>query len=126
MVAWLRKIFQGILNWLLGRPQPLRTKYIDEIPDTLKAKTVYIIGEGNYRWYAVMLCPGGCGTVLHMNLMPDSRPKWSLTEHSDGTISLHPSIWRKTGCQCHFWLKNGRVQWCKGGYCKLAHPKNVS
>lgn len=125
-MAWFKRFFQEILNWLLGRPRPLRTKYSDEIPDALKAKTVYIIGEGNYRWYAVMLCPGGCGTVLHMNLMPDSRPRWSLTEHGDGTISLHPSVWRKTGCQCHFWLKRGKVEWCDMGRCKLALSTNAS
>ncbi|WP_236819161.1 DUF6527 family protein [Alicyclobacillus ferrooxydans] len=60
-----------------------------------------------------MLCPCGCGEVLHMSLHPDGRPRWELTRHPDGTVSLSPSVWRKVGCRSHFFLERGRVRWCK-------------
>ncbi|TKW76928.1 MAG: hypothetical protein DI543_18380, partial [Bradyrhizobium icense] len=56
--------------------------------------------------------PCGCGSVLHMNLLPDERPCWEVTQHGDGTASLHPSVWRQKDCKSHFWFRRGRVQWC--------------
>ena len=47
-----------------------------------------------------------------MNLLPDERPRWSLTLNADGTATLYPSIWRNRGCHSHFWLRGGRIQWC--------------
>ncbi|MER9141803.1 DUF6527 family protein [Mesorhizobium sp. M0871] len=60
-----------------------------------------------------MLCPCGCRRVLHMNLLADERPCWRLTRHDDGTTTLHPSVWRTTGCGSHFWFRRGRVEWCR-------------
>lgn len=60
-----------------------------------------------------MLCPCGCGRVLHMNLLPDERPCWRVTRHEDGSASLHPSVWRKKDCGFHFWFKKGQVKWCR-------------
>jgi hypothetical protein len=60
-----------------------------------------------------MLCPCGCGETLHMSLLPDSHPKWKLLRHDDGTVSLHPSVWRTKGCRSHFFLRNGMIVWCE-------------
>jgi hypothetical protein len=46
-----------------------------------------------------------------MNLMSDTRPRWELTEHRDGTVSLHPSVWRKKDCRSHFFLRHGDIEW---------------
>lgn len=102
--SWLRR------SWLGDRP--FRTADADEEPDHLDPRTVYVIKDAGQSWAAVMSCPGGCGQVLHMNLLPDTKPVWKLTEHSDGTVSLTPSVWRREGCGCHFWLRSGRVNWC--------------
>ncbi|WP_415195487.1 DUF6527 family protein [Rhodopseudomonas sp.] len=59
-----------------------------------------------------MLCPCGCGKILHMNLLPDERPCWQLTVDADGLATLHPSIWRQKDCGSHFWFRRGRVIWC--------------
>ena len=61
-------------------------------------------------------CPCGCGRVLHMNLLPDERPCWRVTRNVDGTVTLHPSVWRKKDCGSHFWLRNGRIRWCQAGF----------
>jgi Family of unknown function (DUF6527) len=58
-----------------------------------------------------MLCPGRCGKTLEMNLLPDAKPVWTFVKDAGGAVSLHPSVWLKTGCGCHFILKGGRVRW---------------
>ncbi|WP_246510696.1 DUF6527 family protein [Bradyrhizobium glycinis] len=58
-----------------------------------------------------MRCPEGCGRTLSMNLLPGAHPCWTLQEHPDGTGSLTPSVWRKEGCGCHFFLRRGKIEW---------------
>lgn len=83
------------------------------MPEVLAADSVYIAGEGGHRWFVAMICPCGCGEILHMNLLPKSRPRWRLTENEDGTVTLYPSIWRKKGCGSHFFLRRGLIKWWK-------------
>lgn len=118
----LKKLGNFILNFIHKLRRPFKTVYLSDTPDRLNEKTLYIIGEGEYKWYVVMLCPGGCGSVLYMNLMKDTRPRWQLTEHADGTASLYPSVWRQKECRCHFWLRHGLIEWCKSGYCSHRKP----
>jgi hypothetical protein len=107
---WLR-------SWFVRKTpvRPLRTVHLEELPDVLDPKDVYVLGEGQYRWFVGMMCPCGCGETVQMSLLKDAKPRWSLVEHTDGTISLHPSVWRKIGCRSHFFLRHGVIQWCNGG-----------
>lgn len=104
--------------FLLNLLQPLglwrptyRGQHVTDLPDRLKPDLVYIVGDDGYDWSAAMLCPGGCGKTLEMNLLPDAHPAWTVAEQLNGVISLHPSVWLKTGCKCHFVLQQGRVRW---------------
>lgn len=102
-------------RWLRARlyqPRPLWTQHLEELPDALRSGVVYVLGEGRYRWSVTTLCPCGCGAVLQMSVMREGRPRWQLEEHEDGTISLHPSVWRKEGCRSHFFLRHGWIIWC--------------
>ena len=49
-----------------------------------------------------MLCPCGCKRVLHLNLLPDERPCWTLTLHPDGTSTLFPSGARGAAALTYF------------------------
>jgi hypothetical protein len=89
-----------------------RVSYVDDEPKRPSPRTVYVIRDAGKDWAAVMTCPGGCGQALHMNLILDSKPVWKLTEHPGGTLSLSPSVWRRQGCGCHFWIRYGRIHWC--------------
>lgn len=109
---WLRTIFTRLVRWLTRRPAPLYVKRVEELPDNLDPRAVYLVGEGEYLWFAAMVCPCGCGATLHMSLMPDSRPRWEVTEHADGTITLDPSVWRVKDCRSHFFLRRGQIIWC--------------
>jgi hypothetical protein len=108
---------KSFLNFLFGwiwrlRKAPIyRGQHVADLPDKLARGIVYIVGADGYDWSAAMLCPGGCGKTLEMNLLPDAKPAWKVTENADTTISLRPSVWLKTGCRCHFVLKDGHVRW---------------
>jgi len=110
-----RWIWRNVRGWFgPRRERPLKTVTVEELPDRLDAKTVYVAGENGHVWFVAMLCPCGCGETLQVSLLADVRPRWSLTQHQDETISLRPSVWRQVGCRSHFFLVRGRIQWCEG------------
>lgn len=95
------------------RSAPARaTRFAEELPDVFDPWTVYVVGEGAHVWFAALICPCGCRELLQMSLHPEGRPRWRLTLHAGGTVSLKPSVWRRTGCRSHFFLRRGRVEWC--------------
>jgi len=104
---WLRAWLDVHGFW----PIIYRAEHVTDLPDKLKRDRLYIVGEDGYDWSAAMLCPGGCGKVLEMNLLPDAHPVWRITTRADGAASLHPSVWLKTGCACHFVLQEGHIRW---------------
>ncbi|WP_419192496.1 DUF6527 family protein [Engelhardtia mirabilis] len=58
-----------------------------------------------------MLCPCGCGEEIQLNTV-GGHPRWSVEVEIDGTVTLAPSVWRKAGCESHFFLRSGAIQWC--------------
>ncbi len=83
----------------------------EEIPVKPRKKTLYIVTEDNVPWSAAMVCPCGCGAILHLNLLPDEHPMWRLVWNADKSVSLIPSILRQVGCHSHFWIRQSRVYW---------------
>ena len=105
-----RRIWARIGHWFV---RPYRTVIVEEtLPEQLERRVMYIVREDGFDEQAAMLCPCACGCILHMNLLPDERPCWRVTQNIDGTATLYPSVWRKKDCGSHFWLRNGHVQWC--------------
>jgi len=115
VIVWSKRLFARLGSWLRDPfKRPYRTVVVEEdLPAQLRQRTLYIVQEDGFLEQATMLCPCGCGRTLHMNLIPDERPCWHLTQHTDGTVTLHPSVWRKKDCGAHFWFRRGRVQWCR-------------
>ena len=90
-----------------------RTKFVKgDLPSILKRKVLYVVQEDDFLWHASMVCPCGCREQIHMNLLPDERPCWKLKVHSDQSVSLSPSVWRKVGCKSHFWFRLNKIHWC--------------
>jgi hypothetical protein len=111
LLGFFSRLFSKLAFW--NKPKPYSTIFVEDcLPDNLKLKTLYVVHENGAFEQAAMLCPCACGQILHMNLLQDERPCWKVTHHSDGTASLHPSVWRKKGCRSHFWFQRGNVQWC--------------
>ena len=96
---------------LLGQTK-FKVIEVTDLPAQLDKQKIYIVGEGPYRWFLALLCPCGCQEVIYLNVRPDSHPYWRIREHA-GTISIDPSIWRQKGCGSHFYIRKGRIQWCK-------------
>lgn len=115
-MKWWQRLLHG---WLRRRRGGLdaypvmMTDFQTDLPDHPAPATIYLIGEGRNLWVAALVCPCGCGELLQMSLMPHGRPRWKATQHWDGTVSLHPSVWRQKGCRSHFFLRRGRVLWCR-------------
>jgi hypothetical protein len=86
---------------------------VEELPDEMRADQIYVVGEADHLWYVAMLCPCGCKATLQMSLMHGNRPKWHLTEHKDGMISLYPSVRRVKGCHSHFIIRQSKIYWCE-------------
>jgi hypothetical protein len=116
--AFLTAIWLWTRSWFVrpDKPKvPFKTVLLAELPELLDPGSVYVLGEGQYRWFVAMLCPCGCKAVLQVSLLTDAKPRWRLIEHADdGTVTLQPSVWRLEGCRSHFFLRRGRIQWCPG------------
>jgi hypothetical protein len=108
----LRRLALRCLFWFgLGRRRPaLKIVRADELPDPPLQGVLYIIGERNEDWFAALVCPCRCGSLIELNLVPPGRPCWMLNEGAEGP-TLFPSVWRKTGCRSHFWVRDGRIAW---------------
>ena len=108
----LHRILRKLQRTLTVGPVPLETAFVPAVPGVLRKDTVYLVTEENDPWTVVMRCPCGCSEALYMSLIKGS-PRWAFEYHPDGTVSLHPSVWRTGGCRSHFFLRKGRISWCR-------------
>lgn len=112
----MKTLFQCFRRWWfdwIGQSPPYETLFVESDPPTeMVPNTFYVIIEDGFPWYASLVCPCGCGEVLHMNLLTDERPYWSLVQHFSGLSSLRPSVKRTKTCKSHFWYIKGRIRWC--------------
>ena len=110
----LIRLTRRVREWLYFWRRPVyQTAYVEETsPDCPEPNTLYVVREDGFEEEAVMVCPCGCQSILHMNLLKDERPCWNLILHKDGTVTLLPSVRRRKGCGSHFWFRKGRVFWC--------------
>ena len=119
MIAWFLRVLRLLLDWLLGRRKvpavadaPFQIVHVVEDPDIVAPKRLYAVGENGYLWHAIMLCPCGCEKKISLNLVTDDSPCWTLTD-SAGVPTLYPSVRRQVGCHSHFFLRDGRIEWCE-------------
>ena len=93
-----------------------KTAWVEDFPEKLKKKTIYVIGGKNHPFQVVFSCPKNCNKKIFLNISKQHSKfeRWELTEHKNGTISLTPSIYMKAlDCGCHYWFKRGHVHWIK-------------
>lgn len=108
---WLKNIWR----WILGYRRDLSLRFIigDTPPESVKRGHLVVARENGECWAAALLCPCGCNDRLEVALIPDVTPHWRLTVSKNGAPNLFPSVWRKTGCLSHFWVREGRIVWCR-------------
>jgi len=98
------------------KKRPYMVAYIEEpLPLKLKNSVIYAVLEDGIPWYACLRCPCGCGATVFLSLLTEDYPSWRLSENTDGTVTLYPSVWRTTGCRSHFSIRRGHILWHRAG-----------
>lgn len=109
LIQW----FKNLLRRLFRRQRVdirARDSFGDDAPTSVPPKQLLRMIDEGEAWAAVMACPCGCGAVIELLLSNAARPHWTLTVSGD-LPTLHPSVWRSTGCRSHFWVREGRIHW---------------
>ena len=113
MFNWIEKLFA-----LLGFRRRQRSfrqvcvKLIGESDAAAKSGGILVLaGTVQKPKWLKFACPCGCGEILALNLMTSHSPHWKIEHHSDGTITVAPSV-DATKCGAHFWIRRNRVEWC--------------
>lgn len=115
MLKHLFKIlFKQYLN-ILAQFYLYTTDWVEDLPRKPSKYTIYIIGGRKYPFQAILVCPRkGCSNVISIDVSPEIFPRWKITEHPEGTISLYPSVHLNSlDCNCHYWLREGKIYWAE-------------
>lgn len=67
-----------------------------------------LIVRNQPRWL-ILKCPCGCGDEIPVNLDRRTGQAWRLYRDRDKHLTLFPSVWRDTGCQTHFIIRNSQI-----------------
>lgn len=106
-------LFLNQILHVFRTPKTDLIKMIGDLPDIVEHNTIYITGEKGRWTYLTMKCPCGCGDIIELNLNSNYRPRWMVTWHGNGNISISPSINRSKKCRSHFFYTKGKVLWCQ-------------
>ena len=113
-MKWLLRLLWGTVkkpvSWWRFRTR-IKSVAVEELPERLQKQRLYLLGARE-PWGAALLCPCGCGEVIHLSLMQQDSPRWRLKLEPQGVPTLTPSVWRTKGCRSHFFLRQGSVVWC--------------
>lgn len=89
----------------MSRVKTVEHRFVDEIPDVLAERTVYVCIPFATVVHA---CLCGCGDEIVTPLDPT---EWRMTYDGE-TISLAPSVgnW-SSRCESHYWIVKNEVRW---------------
>lgn len=108
----------GIRKWwrdVWARFGPARRLIViegDSLPQSMPRRDLVLAREDGEDWCVGMRCPCGCGDIIELLVTAEAKPRWDISADRERRPTLSPSVWRKTGCRSHFWVRRGRVQWC--------------
>lgn len=83
----------------------------DSLPAKMPMRSLVLARDGREDWCVGFKCPCGCGHTIELLLIDEASPRWDCEIDKRGRPSLHPSVWLKSGCKSHFWLKHGKIHW---------------
>jgi hypothetical protein len=110
-IAWHFGLLIDVLGNGRSHAEKLyRWTRVEEPPEKLESNLVYVVGQHGHLWSAEFLCPCGCQAIIRLSLHMSGRPRWNVTQHLGGRVSLKPSIWRQVGCKSHFILHRGQIE----------------
>ena len=88
---------------------------VDKPPrnEDVEPGALYFVTNGKEPKWSLFKCPCGCRSVITLSLQRVHNPHWQLSLTHAARPTLYPSVWRDKGCMSHFWIRDGRVYWCK-------------
>ena len=108
-------LIRQILVWLRFIPKPdFDTQIVltHPNPENIRLGQITVGGDSKYQKWACFRCPGGCGESILLSLNQNRHPFWKVTLDWLGRPTLYPSIRQLNKCRCHFWVRQGIVEWC--------------
>lgn len=109
-MKWFNKILLTLAEWL---QPPYKAKYVNDPPEVFNKRTVYIVGEQSNPWLLTFECPCSCKSTIQLNLLKEAKPRWKFQVLPKSKIDIFPSISRIYGCKSHFFMRKGKISWCK-------------
>jgi Family of unknown function (DUF6527) len=109
---WLRRF----LIWIGRVPKPdFITKQVSvhPAPSSIKPGVIVVVGDQQIQKWACFQCPGGCNEIIKLSLSRNRSPRWSIQVDRYDQPTISPSVRQTNVCQCHFWIRQGQVEWCK-------------
>lgn len=105
---WLRQARENLL--------PARKLIIiegDSLPAVLPNRALVLARDDGEDWCVGMRCPCGCNATIELLVIKEAKPRWNIVTDINRRPTISPSVWRNTGCRSHFWVRSGRVKWCR-------------
>jgi Family of unknown function (DUF6527) len=109
--GWMRQL----LVWMRRIRQPdfvVKRVAVHPAPEEIKLGVMVIVGDRHLQKWACFQCPGMCGEVIKISLNSKQRPCWKVNTDRLNRPTVAPSVRQLNTCSCHFWIREGNVQWC--------------
>jgi len=86
----------------------------DQVPDCLPRNGVALVAASGRTKWIVFDCPCRTGHRIMLNADASRRPYWAM--QSSRHLTIFPSIdFRGKTTRCHYFIRNGQIQWAKDG-----------
>ena len=107
------KLIRNIKKWISKQyefcfSEKIRYEFVKDLPFEIQKNRILIVADGYQPDSLVFKCPCGCNSIIQLNLLVDAKPCWKYFITKSGNISVSPSINRRFGCKCHFFIREGR------------------
>jgi Family of unknown function (DUF6527) len=110
-----RSLFRQFLVWMRRIRQPdlvARRVAIHPSAEQLKPGMMLVVGDQTLQKWGCFQCPGGCGEIIKLSLNAKQHPCWAITIDGLERPTVSPSVRQLNDCRCHFWIRQGTVEWC--------------
>jgi hypothetical protein len=81
-------------------------------PNELRPGCMTVVRDGKVDKWICFRCPGGCGEKIMLNMSAKRSPRWRVLVDWIRRPTVEPSVLQANECRCHFWVRNGKVEWC--------------
>ncbi|MCX4141123.1 DUF6527 family protein [Paraburkholderia sp. SEWSISQ10-3 4] len=85
----------------------------DSLPRKLPLFDLVLAREDDEDWCVGFRCPCGCNERVELLLIKEAKPRWDIAVTRDMRPTLIPSVWLNKGCRSHFYVRDGRIVWCR-------------